>query len=158
MFFPWLVRAFLKRCSSTRFKSCFCCWFHRVVDLLATEPAAKRRAVLEHMTLALQPILEKGIVDHSIIHRAIVEYLSISKKVRNVPVIFVLEVKLVILWHSKFWGLTLLHWLGMQSMIQEVVQQLSGALLVRMLHTRDGAKVGVTCVMHGSNKVSMVLL
>ncbi len=42
-------------------------------------------------------------------------------------------------------------------MIQEVVQQLSGALLVRMLHTRDGAKVGVTCVMHGSNKVSMVL-
>ncbi|CAK9224791.1 unnamed protein product, partial [Sphagnum troendelagicum] len=90
----------------------------RVVDLLATEPAAKRRAVLEHMTLALQPILEKGIVDHSIIHRAIVEYLSISKK----------------------------------SMIQEVVQQLSGALLVRMLHTRDGAKVGVTCVMHGSNK------
>jgi hypothetical protein len=47
-----------------------------------------------------------------------------------------------------------LHWLGVQSMIQEVVQQLSGALLVRMLHTRDGAKVGVTCVMHGSNKVS----
>jgi pumilio family protein 6 len=110
------------------------------------------------MTLALQPILEKGIVDHSIIHRAIVEYLSISKKVRNVSVIFVLEVKLFILWHSKFWGLTFLHWLGMQSMIQEVVQQLSGALLVRMLHTRDGAKVGVTCVMHGSNKVSMVLL
>lgn len=33
------------------------------------------------MTLALQPILEKGIVDHSIIHRAIVEYLSVSKKV-----------------------------------------------------------------------------
>jgi hypothetical protein len=60
------------------------------------------------MTLALQPILEKGIVDHSIIHRAIVEYLSISKKVRNVSVIFVLDMgcsgELFILWHSKFWG------------------------------------------------------
>jgi len=39
-------------------------------------------------------------------------------------------------------------------MVAEVVQQLSGGLLVRMVHTRDGAKIGVTCVMHGNNKVS----
>lgn len=37
------------------------------------------------------------------------------------------------------------------------MQQLSGGLLVRMLHTKDGAKVGVTCVMHGNNKVSLYL-
>ncbi|XP_024374908.1 pumilio homolog 24 [Physcomitrium patens] len=90
----------------------------RLAEFFAAEPAAKKRSVLEHMTLALQPILEKGIVDHSIIHRAIVEYLSVSKK----------------------------------SMIAETVQQLSGGLLVRMVHTRDGAKIGVTCVMHGNNK------
>lgn len=54
-----------------------------LVDYLATEPGAKRRAVLEHITLALQPILEKGIIDHTIIHRAIVEYLSVSTKVRK---------------------------------------------------------------------------
>lgn len=42
-----------------------------------------------------------------------------------------------------------------QSMIAETVQQLSGGLLVRMVHTRDGAKIGVTCVMHGNNKVSV---
>lgn len=90
----------------------------KLVEFLASETAAKKRSVLQHMTLAIQPILEKGIVDHSIIHRAIVEYLSVSKK----------------------------------SMIAETVQQLSGALLVRMVHTRDGAKIGVTCVMHGNNK------
>jgi hypothetical protein len=37
--------------------------------------------MLQHMTLSLQPILEKGIVDHSIVHRALVEYLSVSKQV-----------------------------------------------------------------------------
>lgn len=42
-----------------------------------------------------------------------------------------------------------------QSMIAETVQQLSGGLLVRMVHTRDGAKIGVTCVMRGNNKVSV---
>ena len=51
------------------------------MEFFASEPAAKKRSVLEHITLALQPILEKGIVDHSIIHRALVEYLSVSKKV-----------------------------------------------------------------------------
>ena len=40
-------------------------------------------------------------------------------------------------------------------MIAEIVQQLSGGLLVRMLHTKDGAKIGVTCVMHGNNKVCL---
>lgn len=55
----------------------------RLLEFFTSESAAKKRAVLEHMTLALQPILEKGIVDHTIIHRAIVEYLSVSKKVLN---------------------------------------------------------------------------
>ena len=36
---------------------------------------------MEHMALCLQPILEKGIVDHSIIHRALVEYLTVVNKV-----------------------------------------------------------------------------
>ncbi|KAG0574443.1 hypothetical protein KC19_VG262600 [Ceratodon purpureus] len=90
----------------------------RLAEFFASEPAVKKRSVLQHMSLALQPILEKGIVDHSIIHRAIVEYLSVSKK----------------------------------SMIAEIVQQLSGGLLARMLHTRDGAKIGVTCVMLGNKK------
>lgn len=35
----------------------------------------------------------------------------------------------------------------------DVLQQLSGPLLIRMIHTKDGAKLGVTCVFAGSRKV-----
>ncbi|OMO58377.1 hypothetical protein COLO4_34697 [Corchorus olitorius] len=34
----------------------------------------------------------------------------------------------------------------------DVIQQLSGPLLVRMIHTRDGSKIGMLCVKHGSAK------
>lgn len=90
----------------------------RLVDLLSGEHPSKRSAVLEHMTLALQPILEKGIVDHSIVHRALLEYMCISNK----------------------------------SSVTDIIQQLSGPLLVRMIHTRDGSKVGAFCIIHGGAK------
>ncbi|MCO5548113.1 hypothetical protein L7F22_001571 [Adiantum nelumboides] len=90
----------------------------RLVDLLAQEPATKRRSVMEHMAGSLQPILEKGIVDHSIIHRALIEYLSIAGK----------------------------------AMATDILQQLSGPSLIRVIHTREGAKIGVTCVSIGTRK------
>ncbi|KAH7431322.1 hypothetical protein KP509_08G042900 [Ceratopteris richardii] len=90
----------------------------RLVDLLAQEPPSKRRSVLEYMTSSLQPILEKGILDHSIIHRVLTEYLSIAGK----------------------------------SMAADLLQQISGSSLIRMIHTREGAKIGVTCVSRGSRK------
>ncbi|KAF2289136.1 hypothetical protein GH714_029059 [Hevea brasiliensis] len=60
----------------------------------------------------------KGIVDHSIIHRVLIEYFSIADK----------------------------------SSAAEVIQQLSGPLLVRIIHTRDGSRIGMLCVKHGSAK------
>lgn len=41
-----------------------------------------------------------------------------------------------------------------QAMTMDVLQQLSGPLLIRMIHTKDGAKLGVTCVFAGSRKVT----
>jgi hypothetical protein len=35
------------------------------------------------MASVIQPILEKGIVDHSIIHWVLIEYLSIAGKVKQ---------------------------------------------------------------------------
>ncbi|KAE8734258.1 TOPLESS-related 2 isoform 1 [Hibiscus syriacus] len=67
----------------------------------------------------IQPILEKGIVDHLMIHRVLGEYLSIVD----------------------------------QSSAADIIQQLSGHLLVRMIHTRDGSKIGMLCVKHGIAKV-----
>lgn len=40
-----------------------------------------------------------------------------------------------------------------KSSATDIIQQLSGALLVRMIHTRDGSRIGMLCVKHGSAKV-----
>ncbi|KAL0433965.1 UNVERIFIED_CONTAM: Pumilio24 [Sesamum latifolium] len=78
----------------------------------------QKSSVLRHMTSALQPIIEKGILDHSIVHRALMEYLSIAD----------------------------------QSSAADVIQQLSGSSLVRMIHTKDGSRLGMLCIRHGSAK------
>ncbi|RVW99148.1 Pumilio-like 24 [Vitis vinifera] len=89
----------------------------RLIDVIS-KLGLQKGSVLRHMSSVIQPILEKGIVDHSIIHRALMEYLSIADK----------------------------------SSAAEVIQQLSGALLVRMIHTRDGSRIGLLCIKHGSAK------
>lgn len=89
----------------------------RLVDIIP-KVGLKKLSVLRHMTSVLQPILEKGIVDHSIIHKALVEYLSIADKLSA----------------------------------EDVVKQLSGSLLVRMIHTKDGSRIGLLCVKHGGAK------
>ncbi|KAK2645304.1 hypothetical protein Ddye_020499 [Dipteronia dyeriana] len=89
----------------------------RLVDVISKLSLSKA-SVSRHMASVIQPILEKGIVDHSIIHRVLMEYFSIADK----------------------------------SSAADVIQQLSGPLLVRMIHTRDGSKIGMLCVKHGSAK------
>ncbi|KAJ9181869.1 hypothetical protein P3X46_005916 [Hevea brasiliensis] len=89
----------------------------RLLDVIS-KLNLQKGSVLRHMTSVVQPILEKGIVDHSIIHRVLIEYFSIADK----------------------------------SSAAEVIQQLSGPLLVRIIHTRDGSRIGMLCVKHGSAK------
>ncbi len=50
--------------------------------LLAEIVAAQGDSVLQHAASNLQPILEKGIVDHSLVHRVLVEYLPLAPEVR----------------------------------------------------------------------------
>lgn len=52
----------------------------RLVDVIS-KLQLQKASVSRHMASVLEPILEKGIVDHSIIHRALVEYLSIADQV-----------------------------------------------------------------------------
>ncbi|KAK6265341.1 hypothetical protein QUC31_016178 [Theobroma cacao] len=89
----------------------------RLMDVIS-KLGLQKSSVLRHMNSVIQPILEKGIVDHSMIHRVLLEYLSIAD----------------------------------QSSAADLIQQLSGPLLVRMIHTRDGSKIGMLCVKHGSAK------
>ncbi|KAF3456285.1 hypothetical protein FNV43_RR00935 [Rhamnella rubrinervis] len=89
----------------------------RLTDIIS-KLDLQRGSVIRHMNSMIQPILEKGIVDHSIIHRVLIEFFSIADK----------------------------------SSAADVIQQLSSPLLVRMIHTRDGSRVGILCVKHGSAK------
>nr|GEV05758.1 pumilio homolog 24 [Tanacetum cinerariifolium] len=87
----------------------------RLVDIIA-KLNLQKPAVVRHMSAVLQPILEKGIIDHSILHKALVEYLTIADK----------------------------------TSAADVIQHVSSALLVRMIHTKDGSKIGILCIKHGS--------
>ncbi|KAG9441017.1 hypothetical protein H6P81_016871 [Aristolochia fimbriata] len=89
----------------------------KLVDVIS-KLGLQKASVLQHMVSVIQPILEKGIVDHSIIHCALMEFLSIADK----------------------------------SSATDVLQQLSGPLLVRMIHTREGSKLGILCIKHGGAK------
>uniref|UniRef100_A0A2N9HEV0 PUM-HD domain-containing protein n=1 Tax=Fagus sylvatica TaxID=28930 RepID=A0A2N9HEV0_FAGSY len=89
----------------------------KLVDVIS-KLSLQKGPVLRYMTSVIQPILEKGIVDHSIIHRVLIEYFSIAD----------------------------------QSSATDVLQQLSGPVLVRMIHTRDGSRIAMLCVKHGSAK------
>ncbi|KAJ0093529.1 hypothetical protein Patl1_24980 [Pistacia atlantica] len=88
-----------------------------LVDVIS-KLGLQKASVLRHMASVIQPILEKGIVDHSIIHRVLMEYFSIADK----------------------------------TSAADIIQQLSGPLLVRVIHTRDGSKIGILCIKHGSAK------
>ncbi|CAA7398352.1 unnamed protein product [Spirodela intermedia] len=89
----------------------------RLLDIIS-KLGLQKSSVLQHMSSVIQPILEKGIVDHSIIHTVLIEYLTIADK----------------------------------SSAVDVIRQLSSSLLVRMIHTKDGSKLGILCVKHGDAK------
>ncbi|KAK9672956.1 hypothetical protein RND81_12G137200 [Saponaria officinalis] len=95
----------------------------RIVDIISKLELSKA-TVCRHMTNVLQSIWEKGIVDHSIVHKALIEYFSIADKMSA----------------------------------EEVIKQLSGPLLVRIIHTKDGSRIGMLCVKHGGAKERKKLL
>ncbi|CAI9771083.1 unnamed protein product [Fraxinus pennsylvanica] len=89
----------------------------RLVDVIS-KLQLQKSSVLRHMASVLQPILEKGILDHSIVHTALMEYLSVAD----------------------------------ESSAADVIQHLSGPGLVRVIHTKDGSRLGILCVKHGNAK------
>lgn len=157
----------------------------RLLELISIL-SLQKGSVLRHMTSVIQPIMEKGIVDHSIIHRALLEYLSIADQVlcKSVHFFPVRHSVVFLFWHMILllgsismylfkkicmYGLVYLYmFVGgsvdllypcfsesilLKSSASDVIQQLSGPFLVRMIHTRDGSKLGILCVKHGNPKV-----
>ncbi|CAH2053520.1 unnamed protein product [Thlaspi arvense] len=95
----------------------------RVVDIIA-KLGLKKDAVIRHMTAVIQPIIEKGIVDHSITHKLLIEYLTIADK----------------------------------TSAAYMMQHLTGKLLLRMVHTRDGSRLAMLRLKHGSAKERKMII
>lgn len=45
-------------------------------DLLAAVDGAKRRGILQHLTMSISPVIEKGLVDCQLAHRLIAEHMA----------------------------------------------------------------------------------
>ncbi|KAL0920085.1 hypothetical protein M5K25_009193 [Dendrobium thyrsiflorum] len=104
----------------------------------------QKSSVLQHMTSIIQPLLEKGIVDYSIIHATLVEYFTIADRTSAADVIQ-----------------QLLPLLSQESVTDDGLHASSKRKnkrrktripLVNMMHTRDGLKVGILCIKHGTAK------
>lgn len=112
----------------------------------------QKSSVVRHMTPVLHALLEKGIISHSIVHRALMEYLTIADKV------LLLNIVLFVLLTLKRSIFFLIHtclsdWNFVKSSATDVLQQLPGQSFIRMLHTKDGSRLGILCIRHGTAKV-----
>ncbi|KAL6893744.1 hypothetical protein ACP4OV_007842 [Aristida adscensionis] len=110
----------------------------------------QKSSVLQHMTMVIQKILEKGIVEYSIVHTAILEYLTIADKTSASDVIRQL-IPLLTQGSSIIDG-------DEPSVATELAKKtkfkkrLSEPLIVRIMHTREGLKIGISCLKYGSAK------
>lgn len=82
----------------------------------------KKDTFLKYMNSTIEPIIGKGVFNHSLLHRLMGEYLTHCNPTDRAEMI--------------------------QSLRQAVVQ---------ILHTRDGARVGMCCLWHGTQKDRKVL-
>ncbi|KAK8939202.1 hypothetical protein KSP39_PZI011214 [Platanthera zijinensis] len=104
----------------------------------------QKSLVVQHMTSIILPLLEKGIVDYSIVHATLVEYLTIADKFYAAEVIQ----QLIPLLSQQSVTDESLH----ASSKQKNKRRKKQIPLVSMMHTRDGLKLGILCIKHGTAK------
>ncbi|KAJ1686017.1 hypothetical protein LUZ63_017407 [Rhynchospora breviuscula] len=119
----------------------------RLLDIIA-KLGLQKSSVLQHMTQVIQPLLEKGIVDYSIVHTAILEYLTIADKTSATDVIRQLISQIEGSASSDEIEVTP----NLPKKFKKKSKRLAQPLLVRMMHNRDGLKIAVLCVKHGTAK------
>lgn len=104
----------------------------RLEDIIA-KLGLQKVSVLKHMNSVFRPIMEKGIVDHTIIHKALLEFFGIADQTSAADVIRQLSAPQ----NSEKTSAT------------DVTQP---PLLVRMIHTQEGSRIAMLCLRHSSAK------
>ncbi|XP_078149076.1 pumilio 24 [Carex rostrata] len=119
----------------------------RLLDIIA-KLGLKKKLVLEHMNKVIQALLEKGIVDYSIVHTAILEYFTIADKTSATDVILQLISQIEGSGSTEETEVAA----NLSKKIKKKRKRSAQPLLVRMMHNRDGLKLAVLCVKHGTAK------
>ncbi|GJN22771.1 hypothetical protein PR202_gb10367 [Eleusine coracana subsp. coracana] len=123
---------------------------HSLLDTIS-KLGLQKSSVLQHMTIVIQAILEKGIIEYSIVHTAILEYFTIADKTSASDVIRQLIPLLTE-------GSSVMD-VDEPSVATELPKKskakkkrLSEPVIVRIMHTRDSLKIAISCLRHGSAK------
>ncbi|XP_062214063.1 pumilio homolog 24 isoform X2 [Phragmites australis] len=111
----------------------------------------QKSSVLQYMTLVIQAILEKGIVEYSIVHTVILEYFTIADKTSASDVIRQL-IPLLTQGSSVIDVDEASVAPELPNKTKDKKKRLSEPLIVRIMHSREGLKIGMSCLKHGSAK------
>ncbi|KAF7109874.1 hypothetical protein CFC21_110067 [Triticum aestivum] len=106
----------------------------------------QKSSVLQHMTTVIQPVLEKGIVEYSIVHTVILEYLTIADKTSALDVIRQLIPHLTQGTYAVDELSGVARFLG-KSEVEK--KRSSKPLLIQIMQTKEGLKLGLACLKHG---------
>ncbi|KAJ2390184.1 Pumilio y domain member 6 [Coemansia sp. RSA 2559] len=90
---------------------------HSSLEAVLEKHPLKRETILSALKATVTPLLEKGTVQYSIVHRALLDYMKHADAKER----------------------------------QEVIEAMR-ELVVEVLHTRDGAHVGMLCLLYGTPK------
>ncbi|VAI39434.1 unnamed protein product [Triticum turgidum subsp. durum] len=106
----------------------------------------QKSSVLQHMTTVIQQVLEKGIVEYSIVHTVILEYLTIADKTSALDVIRQLIPHLT----ERTYAVDELSGVARLLGKPEVEKKRSSKpLLIQIMQTKEGLKLGLACLKHG---------
>ncbi|XP_037444274.1 pumilio homolog 24-like [Triticum dicoccoides] len=106
----------------------------------------QKSSVLQYMTTVIQPVLEKGIVEYSIVHTVILEYLTIADKTSALDVIRQLIPHLT----QRTYAVDELSGVARLLGKSEVEKKRSSKpLLIQIMQMKEGLKLGLACLKHG---------
>ncbi|CAN6302898.1 unnamed protein product [Urochloa humidicola] len=111
----------------------------------------QKSSVLQYMTIEIQKILEKGTVEYSIVHTAILEYFTIADKSSASDVIRQL-IPLLTQGASIIDGDEPSIATELPKKTKAKKKRLSEPLIARIMQTREGLKLAISCLKHGSAK------
>ncbi|XP_042388170.1 pumilio homolog 24-like [Zingiber officinale] len=122
----------------------------RLVDIISRLQLQKS-SVVRHMYSVFQSLIEKGIVNHSIVHKAILEFFTIADKSSAADVIQQL-IPLLVQDSLTEEENTQISAPETQKKRKNKSKNVKEPLLARMVRTRDGLKICIICVKHATAK------